>query len=320
MAKDKLDKIIKPNLLDKHKNWLEYLRIEKGLSKTTLNAYERDTRQFFAFISFYNNGNAVDFQTIRKLIYADIRAFIAKRRQNNIENQSIQRSISGIKSFFKYLKKNNIADLTNIIDMKSLKKSIRLPKPLSEKQAIKLMNYNLNSHCWLKARNSAILYLLYGCGLRISEALSIKPKSIINDQSSLLIKGKGNKKRIIPMLPSVKKALTKYIMMCPFNLDKDTPLFRGTRGKTLNQGVFQRNIRDIRQQIGLPESTTPHTLRHSFATHLLSNGADLSSIQKILGHEKLSTTQIYTNIDSKKILEIYDKTHPIFNMENSKDD
>ncbi|MBA5724129.1 tyrosine-type recombinase/integrase [Liberibacter sp. Z1] len=165
-------------------------------------------------------------------------------------------------------------------------------------------------HSWVNARDLSILHLLYGCGLRISEALALTQQDIVNDESSLYIRGKGNKTRIVPLLPSVGASITRYKEICPFDLKKDHPFFRGVRGGPLNAGIFQRTVRHLRQYLGLPETTTPHILRHSFATHLLSNGGDLRSIQDLLGHTRLSTTQIYTNFDSKKIIEIYDKSHP----------
>ncbi|MBY7649905.1 MAG: recombinase XerC [Candidatus Liberibacter europaeus] len=320
---NKLHEIVAVELLKECQNWLDSLKIDKGVSKLTLQSYERDIRQFFTFMAFYNDVNKVDLQTIYKLAYTDIRAFIFKRRQHGVDNRSLKRSLSGIKSFLKYLKKHNIIDSTDIINMRILKKSNYLPKPISEKQALDLVNHKLDNissnSCWVDARDSAILHLLYGCGLRISETLSITPQSITNDQSSLVITGKGNKTRMVPILPLVKTALIKYNELCPFNLEKNVPIFRGIRGAPLNPGVFQRNMRHIRKHLGLCESTTPHTLRHSFATHLLSNGGDLRSIQDLLGHARLSTTQIYTNVNSSKILEIYDKTHPIYNMNNKKD-
>ncbi|AKK20409.1 tyrosine recombinase XerC [Candidatus Liberibacter africanus] len=310
-----LDNIISLELLEKRQKWLKSMEVENGLSKLTLKSYECDTRQFLTFMAFYT-GEKITFETINQLSYADIRAFVSKRRSQKIENRSLRRTLSGIKSFLKYLKKHNIKTESNIINMRNLKKENYLPRSLNEKQALNLLDNdlsdNLNDASWVAARNSAILHLLYGCGLRISEALSLTPKNIIEDQSILRIQGKGNKTRVVPLLPAVKESIIKYRNLCPFSLDMQLPLFRGTRGGFLNPGVFQRYIRQLRQILSLPLRTTPHTLRHSFATHLLSNGGDLRSIQSILGHAKLSTTQIYTNVDIKRIIEIYDKTHPYF--------
>ncbi|KJZ81317.1 Integrase/recombinase (XerC/CodV family) [Candidatus Liberibacter solanacearum] len=320
MERKNLHEIVTTELLEERQNWLNSLKVEHGLSKLTLQSYERDMRQFLTFMAFYT-GEKIDLQAMRQLLYTDIRAFVSKRRLHGIENRSLTRSLSGIRSFLKYLKKRQITGEENILNMKNLKKSNSLPKPLSEKQVLNLINYDINTHNdtkWINARNSAILYLLYGCGLRISETLSLTPQNIIDDESSLRITGKGNKTRIVPLLSSVREIIMKYYILCPFDLHIELPLFRGARGKPLNPGVFQRYIRYLRQNLSLPITTTPHTLRHSFATHILSNGGDLRSIQSVLGHSRLSSTQVYTNVDSKRIIEIYDQSHPIVTNNNTK--
>ncbi|WCM57116.1 tyrosine recombinase XerC [Candidatus Liberibacter asiaticus] len=323
MEGNNLPEIVSFELLKERQNWLQNLEIERGLSKLTLQSYECDTRQFLIFLAFYTE-EKITIQTIRQLSYTEIRAFISKRRTQKIGDRSLKRSLSGIKSFLKYLKKRKITTESNILNMRNLKKSNSLPRALNEKQALTLVDNVLlhTSHetKWIDARNSAILYLLYGCGLRISEALSLTPQNIMDDQSTLRIQGKGDKIRIVPLLPSVRKAILEYYDLCPFdlNLNIQLPLFRGIRGKPLNPGVFQRYIRQLRRYLGLPLSTTAHTLRHSFATHLLSNGGDLRSIQSILGHSRLSTTQIYTNVNRKRMMEIYDQTHPSITQKDKK--
>ncbi|MEG8099452.1 site-specific integrase, partial [Candidatus Liberibacter brunswickensis] len=231
MIEYNLNEIITLKLLKERQKWLNSLENEHGLSKLTIQSYECDTRQFLIFMASYTE-EKINFKTISQLSYSDIRAFISERRNQKIGNRSLKRRLSGIKSFLKYLKKNKIKTESNIINMRNLKKDNSLPRSLNEKQALSLLdkNFHDNDVKWINARNLAILYLLYGCGLRISEALSLTPYNITEDQYTLRIQGKGNKTRLIPILPSIREAILEYCDLCPFDLNIHRPLFRGKRG------------------------------------------------------------------------------------------
>lgn len=196
--------------------------------------------------------------------------------------------------------------------MRSPKQPKSLPKPLTDRQALKITTAEaqLNEEPWIAARNAAVLSLLYGCGLRISEALGLAPADFTPGARSLRITGKGNKTRIVPLLAVVTEAVDAYKKLCPYHLAADQPLFLGARGGKLQPAIIQREMQKLRGAFGLPENATPHALRHSFATHLLAGGGDLRTIQELLGHASLSTTQIYTGVDTARLLEIYDNAHP----------
>jgi integrase/recombinase XerC len=196
--------------------------------------------------------------------------------------------------------------------VRSPKQPKSLPKPLSDRQAIAVVDAHeqLAEEPWIRVRNAAVLTLLYGCGLRISEALSLTPDDFTGSPTSLRITGKGDKTRIVPLIAPARSGVEDYIKLCPFPLGADKPLFRGARGGPLQPAIIQREMQKMRGALGLPDSATPHALRHSFATHLLASGGDLRTIQELLGHASLSTTQVYTGVDSARLLEIYDRAHP----------
>lgn len=187
-----------------------------------------------------------------------------------------------------------------------------LPKPLSDRQALAVVGQEaqLQEEPWIAARDAAVLTLLYGCGLRISEALALKAGDLEAGTSSLRVTGKGGKIRIVPLLPVVVEAVTAYRKLCPYTPPPDQPLFRGARGGPLQPAIIQRGMQKLRGALGLPDTVTPHALRHSFATHLLAGGGDLRTIQELLGHASLSTTQVYTGVDTLRLLEVYDRAHP----------
>jgi integrase/recombinase XerC len=196
--------------------------------------------------------------------------------------------------------------------VRSPKQPKSLPKPLSDKQAITAVSNEsqLHDEPWIAARDAAVMTLLYGCGLRISEALDLTPADVRTGTTTLRITGKGNKTRLVPLLPVVFEAVAKYRQLCPIHLDEGEPLFRGSRGGKLQPAIIQRAMQKLRGAFGLPETATPHALRHSFATHLLAGGGDLRTIQELLGHASLSTTQVYTGVDASRLLEVYDRAHP----------
>ncbi len=303
--------IADPQLMTERQHWLDGLATERRLSANTVEAYERDTRQFLAFLTQHLGGSATlaDIHTLRP---ADLRAFLAARRREGTGARSLGRSLAGLRSFLRYLEKKGLANAAGAGAIRSPKQPKSLPKPLSDGQAITVVSHEAQLHDepWIAARDAAVLSLLYGCGLRISEALDMKPEDIHPGATSLRITGKGNKTRIVPLLAVVIEAVEKYRALCPYHLEQGSALFRGARGGKLQAGIIQREMQKLRGALGLPDSATPHALRHSFATHLLAGGGDLRTIQELLGHASLSTTQVYTGVDSARLLEVYDRAHP----------
>jgi integrase/recombinase XerC len=212
----------------------------------------------------------------------------------------------------RFLERKGLVNAAGAGAIRSPKQPKSLPKPLTAKQALQVVEIDaqMNEEPWIAARDAAVLSLLYGCGLRISEALNLAPADFEGQPTSLRITGKGGKTRLVPLLGVVHEAVATYQKLCPYDLPADAPLFRGARGGKLQQGMIQREMQRMRSALGLPESATPHALRHSFATHLLSGGGDLRTIQELLGHASLSTTQVYTGIDSVRLMDVYDRAHP----------
>ncbi|MBL0374068.1 tyrosine recombinase XerC [Rhizobium sp. KVB221] len=298
-------------LLAERKLWLDGLAHERRLADLTVEAYERDTRQFLFFLSGHAGGPA-RLSDIEALRPADLRAFLASRRRDGVGARTMGRSLAGLRSFLRYLEKKGIANAAGARAVRSPKQPKSLPKPLSAEQAILVSSETgqLADEPWISARNAAVLTLLYGSGLRISEALSLTRNDIPAAAASLRITGKGGKTRIVPMLDAAKEAIDAYLKSCPFVVAADVPLFRGARGGPLQPAIIQREMQKMRSALNLPETATPHALRHSFATHLLSAGGDLRSIQELLGHASLSTTQVYTGVDAARLLDIFDRAHP----------
>ena len=301
-----------PDVLAERKEWLKSLRDERRVADLTIDAYERDTRQFLTFLTRHY-GQAVSFGVLRDLRPTDFRAFLANRRKGGTGARSLGRSLSGIRSFLNYLERHGHASSAAAKAAKTPKKKRNLPKPLSMDEALQVVDFGrqVEEEPWIAARNAAVLTLLYGLGLRISEALGLPGDALTEPrQSTLRIVGKGGKTRIVPVIRAAVEAVDDYRKICPYDLSADMPLFRGARGGALNPGVLQRDMQRLRRALGLPESATPHALRHSFATHLLSAGGDLRTIQELLGHASLSTTQLYTEVEATRLMEIYDGAHP----------
>ncbi|MFN7025109.1 MAG: tyrosine recombinase XerC [Pseudorhizobium sp.] len=303
--------IAAPDLLEKRKEWLESLRNERRLSANTLEAYERDTRQFLAFLTVHVGGPATirDLHTLRT---ADLRSFLAARRREGSGNRSLGRHLAGIRSFLRHLERQGLVNAAAAGAMRAPKQAKSLPRPLTDRQAVMVASAHAQLHDepWIAARDAAVLTLLYGCGLRISEALGLRPTDLPPGSTALRVLGKGGKTRIVPLLSAVHEAVDTYRKLCPFVLAPGEALFRGARGGTLQPAIVQRGMQKLRSALGLPETATPHSLRHSFATHLLAGGGDLRTIQELLGHASLSSTQIYTGIDTTRLLEVYDRAHP----------
>ncbi len=291
-------------------DWLVFLQTEKRLSQNTISNYKRDLQTFIKFLQNDLNKQTTDKKVLENITIAEFRSFITNLATNNKTNKTIARNISSLKTFFKYLQINNIANNSAILILKSPKQTKKIASVLENEDVITLLNsFNqIFKQKWQAKLNIALFTLIYSTGLRISEALNLNIIDIEND--FLRITGKGNKTRIVPILPIVKTAINDYLKIAPFNFKPNSPLFRGTMGARLSPRIAQRTIKNARELNGFKETTTPHTLRHSFATTLLKNGTDLRTIQELLGHSSLSTTQIYTKSDLTKITKTYLKTHP----------
>ena len=291
-------------------DWRDYLSIEKRLSAHTLRAYAADLSHFLDFL-FDHLAKEPSISDVASVDIRDFRAWMARKAMDGAGNASRARSLSGVKNFVTWLDKKGIAHNPAILNVRSPKKPHKLPRPLHEKQAREVLENAglLAREDWVGARDAALFTLLYACGLRIDEALSLNIKDLPRE-GFLVVMGKGSKERRVPVLRIVEQALTDYLALCPYLQEADDPVFRGSRGKRLNQGVAQKSMRNLRKVLGLPENATPHALRHSFATHLLQNGANLREIQELLGHSSLSTTQRYTEINAEEMLRIYKASHP----------
>ena len=292
--------------------WLSSLRHERRMSDRTIEAYERDVRQFLQFLTAHT-GEPAKLESVSGLKPLDMRGFLARRRDNGAGANTLGRSLAGIRSFIRFLEKKGLANSAGLAATRSPRQPRSLPKPLSSSMALRLTDSSehLDAEQWIVERDAALMTLLYGCGLRIGEALKLTRRDIdLARQGSLRITGKGGKVRLVPVLPKVFEALEHYQKVCPFVLEIDQPVFRGARGGVLQPAIVQKTMRRLRSALGLPNTATPHALRHSFATHLLANGGDLRTIQELLGHASLSTTQIYTAVDTDRLLDVYDRAHP----------
>ena len=294
-----------------YQDWLSNLKNIKGLSDNTLEAYKIDIIKFIYFLRNYL-GNDPSLNDLRKLTNNIFRGYLAEQKNLGISNISIARQISSLKSFFNYLIKIKKIDNSPILNLKGPKQKKSLPRPIIADLAIEVIKEakNIDDEKWIGQRNQTILILLYGCGLRISEALNLN-YSDITSNDYLIIKGKGNKERIVPIMDYIRDSIVNYIKVCPFEFSDGDPLFLGKRRKRLSPRIIQYALEKIRVSLSLPETATPHALRHSFATHLLENGGDLRTIQELLGHSSLSTTQKYTKVENSQLLNVYTKTHPL---------
>jgi len=294
----------------------DHLRAERRLSPLTLAAYDRDLTQFFTFLTGHF-GAVPGLDDLKALGPRDLRAFLASRRSDGTSSRSLARTLSAIRTLFRFLEKRGILDNAAVAAVRTPKIPRSLPKALNVADAAALVEAEPVSGAgeqpqWVLARDTAVIILLYGCGLRISEALGLNlreaPRGDRDD--TLTITGKGGKTRIVPVLPAAREAIAEYLGLCPFALDPDGPLFVGVKGGRLNARNIQLVLQRMRGALGLPETATPHALRHSFATHLLQAGGDLRTIQELLGHASLSTTQVYTEVDREHLRRQYEKAHP----------
>ncbi|WP_010301048.1 tyrosine recombinase XerC [Candidatus Odyssella thessalonicensis] len=291
-------------------HWIDYLASIKRYSPHTINGYRQDLQQFLSFLQ-QHQGDQIDADALKQLTLKDIRSWLSDRLHRGFSPRSTARAVSSCRSFFKFLMRHQgiTVSILEQIDSPRLKQS--LPRPLSLDQAAKLVA-TIEHHAldaWIGLRDCALFTVLYATGMRISEALALKG-DIVNAKDHITVVGKGNKMRTIPLIEAAQEAIANYIKACPYPITATTPLFLGARGKTLNAAVAQLALRRYRQSVGLPDFVTPHALRHSCATHLMQESADLRAIQELLGHASLSSTQIYTKVDQRHLMQSFIKAHP----------
>lgn len=291
--------------------WLQILKSERRVAARTLEAYTRDISQFASFLADHL-GAPASCNDLRSLAPSDFRAFLASRRNTGAESRTLARQLSAIRSFYRHAERAGLFRNPAVTAIRSPKLPHSVPKPLTVAKAAEVAAADAlatpDTPPWVVARDHAVLTLLYAGGLRISEALALTPRAARSNP--LVITGKGNKTRLVPTLPAVRDALRNYQALCPFPLSPNKPMFKGVKGGLLSPRIIQLLIERLRGALGLPETATPHALRHSFASHLLGSGADLRVIQELLGHASLSTTQIYTEVNRTHLLEQYRKAHP----------
>jgi integrase/recombinase XerC len=304
--------LVAPKVAAEIESWLRHLGAERRMSPKTIEAYQRDVLQLLRFL-VEHLGGAPSLHALAALKPADVRAFMAARRAANIGSRSLMRSLAGMRAFGRYLERNGKGKVGALAAVRAPKIAKTLPRPLAIANAKRVADPDIAAgdgrEPWIHARDAAVLALLYGCGLRISEALGLA-RTDFGASDVLTVTGKGRKQRMVPLLPQVQKLIAAYVALCPFDLPDDGPLFVGAKGGPLSARIIQLAMARLRGALGLPETATPHALRHSFATHLLARGGDLRSIQELLGHASLATTQIYTEVDAERLIEAYRSAHP----------
>jgi integrase/recombinase XerC len=293
--------------------WLGQLSGERRLSPLTIEAYRRDVGQFMAFL-VPHLGEQPGLSHLSALKPVDIRSFLAARRAQGIEGRTLMRQLAALRSFARHLERNGIGSASAFAAVRGPKVQRGLPKPLPPAAARQMTDGAIRAGedrpDWVLARDAAVFALLYGAGLRISEALSILRRDAPQSGEMLRVTGKGGKIRQVPILPQVAALIDAYLAACPMPLAADQALFRGEKGGPLSPRIIQLAMERLRGSLGLPDTATPHALRHSFATHLLARGGDLRTIQELLGHASLSTTQVYTAVDTARLMASYRAAHP----------
>ncbi|MSO91900.1 MAG: tyrosine recombinase XerC [Rhodospirillales bacterium] len=290
--------------------WQAWLADERRMSARTTEAYAHDIHAFFAFLAEHL-GHPPGLDDLASLRATDFRSYLASRASAGLARTSTARAMSTIRGFFRFLTRAGLADNAVLAAVRTPKVPKSIPKALTPEEALEAVETasELSDEPWVAKRDTALFTLLYGCGLRIGEALGLKRRDLPTGDT-MVVTGKGRKQRLVPVLAEVRAAIADYVQACPYQPGDDGPLFLGVRGDALNPGVVQRQMRRLRALLGLSESATPHALRHSFATHLLAGGGDLRTIQELLGHASLSTTQRYTEVDQAHLLDVYRNAHP----------
>lgn len=291
--------------------WQIWLSKERCFSPHTVDAYSRDLNTFLDFLNNYQR-SLPSLSDLEKIEVRGFRAYLSARADKHVEKTSLARELSSLKNFFKYLASKNVINNSTISIISSPRLPKTLPKALDIDQTFNVLDIagNFAKKEWQGLRDVAIFTILYGCGLRISEALSLN-RGDIDHNDFLKIKGKGNKERLVPILPIVVEKINAYLSACPYDIKNGEPLFLGARGERLSPRIVQRTLEKIRAYLGLPDTLTPHALRHSFATHLLAEGTNLRAIQELLGHASLSTTQRYTDVHIETLQKEYRQAHPL---------
>ncbi len=298
-----------PQAVNLMQRWLEAAQVA-GKSGKTLEAYRRDLSGFLGFLTSYKGGD-IGLRSLAIIDVTDMRAWMAHERGRGLSARSLARALSAVKGFYRWLNEAEGVDNPAVASMRGPKMQPRLPRPIAADDAREMISMVDIQHkeSWVGARDAAVLLLLYGCGMRISEALGLD-RGQAPLPEVLRIIGKGNKERLLPVLPVARAAVEAYLKACPYDLALDGPLFIGVRGKRLGARAVQKLMEGLRGQLGLPATATPHALRHAFATHLLEAGGDLRTIQALLGHASLTSTQVYTALDQTSLMEIYNRSHP----------
>lgn len=299
-----------PGLAQALQAWRDWLRAERRASPHTRAAYERDLAAFLQFLAGHLGGPA-DLDDLKALTAGDVRAYLAARTNEGLSRASLARAMSSLRGFFKWLERTGRLANPAVATVRTPRPPRHVPRPLAEDEAVEALSTvaELQDEPWLAARDMALFTLLYGCGLRLGEALGLTIGQAPQGDT-MVVTGKGDKQRLVPVLPVVREALHAYLALRPYSQAADQPLFIGARGKRLNPGVVQRQMRRLRALLGLGEKATPHALRHSFATHLLAKGGDLRTIQELLGHSSLTTTQRYTEVDAARLTAVHARAHP----------
>ncbi len=302
--------MISAALSDRLGQWLDHQRALAGAAENTVKAYQADVLGFLSFMT-QHQGDTQGLAPIARIGVRDMRAWMAHERGRGVGARSLARALSAVKSFYRWLAEREGFEPTAVLSVRSPKFQRKLPRPLAEPAAKAMINtVEMQARDpWVGARDTAVVTLLYGCGLRISEALGLTGKDVPLPEV-LRITGKGGKERIVPVIDAARDAVATYLRLCPYPVETNAPLFKAVRGGPLSPRAIQKVMQNTRLQLGLPATATPHAMRHSFATHLLSAGGDLRAIQELLGHASLSTTQAYTAVDAARLMDVYDKAHP----------
>ncbi len=298
--------------------FLAHLARARHASPRTLESYARDFVTFGEFLKDHL-GQPADLQALQNLTPADLRSYLARRRMRGDSPRTLSRRLSALRSFLRWLERERDISVPAMSVIRGPRREPALPYAMPERDLRRLIEITLQTEerrpLWVTSRDAALLMLLWGCGLRISEALSItraQAEALAEDREEMLrIVGKGGKERLVPVIVPVRRAIADYLARLPHSVPSQEPVFRGIRGGPLSPRTIQRLMQRLRSALALPETVTPHALRHSFASHLLASGADLRTIQELLGHASLSTTQIYTHVDARGLLEQYSQAHPL---------
>lgn len=302
--------MIAPALTDALAAWLDHQAALNDAAANTLKAYQADVLGFLAFMGQHHGGQQ-GLAPLARITVSDMRAWMSHERGRGVGARSLARQLSAVKTFYRWLSDREGFEPTAVLSTRSPKFQKKLPRPLAQDAASAMIDtVELQSNDpWIAARDAAVVTMLYGCGLRISEALGLTG-AVVPLPQTLVIKGKGGKERMVPVIPAARDAVAAYLRLCPHPVEPSSPLFRGARGGGLNPRIVQKVMEKARMQLGLPATATPHAMRHSFATHLLTAGGDLRAIQELLGHASLSTTQAYTAVDTAHLMEVYGRAHP----------